>query len=261
MLRNEHINALGYKVAFADEGVVRPLLETVGLEPLPQVDGTDYIAATTAAGGIAACAGWTTLEQGPVVLHSLAVAPPSRGSGVGASLLATVMAYAMDRGGVPSIYLTTRRARRFFEGFGFHVLDEEDIPAHVGDHPTFQSREQGRVPMVRAYQNVPRGLDRSAFQIVENQAEDAVMPPGSLIFMHQRGAMLEAHYRGGPVSHGHILGKLDGNQLSYFWHAFSKEEALMQGQGAMTISSLDDGRRELTELGADGTIELVMREI
>ncbi len=261
MLRNEHINALGYKVAFTDEGVVRPLLEAVGLEPLGHVEGTDYLAATTAAGGIAACAGWTALEEGPVVLHSLAVAPPSRGSGVGASLLAVAMAYVMDRGGVPAIYLTTRRARRFFEGFGFHVIDDEDIPAHVLEHPTFADMEPGRSPMARAYGSVPRGLDRSVFQIVENQAEDAVMPPGSLIFMHQRGGMLEASYRGGPVAQGHILGKLEGNHLTYFWHAFSRGEELIQGQGAMTISSIPDGRRELTEFDIDGGVELVMREV
>ena len=80
MQHNEHIATLGYRLeSTSDVAMVRPLLETVRLSAVeddPLEPASEYLLATTRAGGLAACAGWTRLSD-TVVLHSLAVAPPS----------------------------------------------------------------------------------------------------------------------------------------------------------------------------------------
>lgn len=263
MHKNEQIASLGYRLESTDDVLmVRPLLELADLTPVedpPDGARSEYVIATTPAGGIAACAGWTRLDDS-VVLHSLAVAPPSRGSGVGVSLLAEALARLMESRPVEVVYLKTTTARRFFASYGFVEIDDEDIPTEVADHPTFESSVHDATPMARRYKHVQRGLDQCAFRLETNQTPNAVMPSGAVIFFQQAGQVLEAHYRGGPIRRGHILGRVHSDEVSYVWHAYSSSEDLMHGDGVMTITSLDDGRRELSEWQGD-ELMLSMREV
>lgn len=262
MYKNEHIASLGYKLeSTTDVTLVKQLLEISGVEPVfdegDQV--TEYLMATTTAGGLAACAGWTRTAD-TVVLHSLAVAPPSRGSGVGASLMAQALWVIMNSAPVEAVYLMATAARRFFASFGFVAIDEDEIPAEVGDHATFRDAPPGSTPMARHYKITPRGFDQCAFRLLENQTANAVLPVGSVIFFRQTGQMLEASYRGGPVMRGHILGRIDGDEITYLWHAYASNDDLLHGNGEMVITSGEDGRRELQEVDVDDVM-LRMREV
>lgn len=266
MEHNEHIATLGYRLeSTSDVALVRPLLEAAKLRPVeddPNTPASEYLIATTRAGGIAACAGWTRLAD-TVILHSLAVAPPSRGSGVGVSLMATALSQLMNHQPVEAIYLMTASARRFFASYGFVQVEPEEIPVEVQDHPTFMHAdpEVKSTPMVRHYKLGPRGLDQCAFRLLENRTPNAVLPVGSVIFFKQAGQMLEANYRGGPVVRGHILGKIDGDHIRYLWHAYSTEDEVLNGDGHWRISSLPDGRRELREIDDQDITLLIMREV
>lgn len=262
MHKNQHIANLGYRLeSTEDTTLVRPLLEAAGLAVLEDREGqlSEYVMATTTAGGLAACAGWTRVSEDAAVLHSLAVAPSSRGSGVGASLMAQAMAILMDANPVEAMYLQATAARRFFASYGFIELDAEELPREVTEHPSFERAPEG-TPMGRHYKITPRGLDQCAFRLLENATMNAVLPIGSVIFFHQSGQLLEANYRGGPVKRGHILGKVTGDEIDYLWHAYASNDELIPGAGEMTITGLEDGRRELQERDERGEIVLRMRE-
>ena len=260
MYKNEHIESLGYRIeATTDVAIVGPLLRACGLSAVEDSgrDVSEYLMATTRAGGLAACAGWTRVED-CVVLHSLAVAPSSRGSGVGAALMAMAMATVMGSAPVEAIYLMATGARRFFASYGFTSTDAVDLPACVREHETFSAAPRGAVPMTRHYLLGPRGLDQCAFYLVENNTPSAVLPAGAIVFFRQTGQMIEASYRGGPVARGNLLGRVDGDQITYLWHAYATNDELLHGVGNMAITRLPDGRRELRELSGESS--LVMRE-
>lgn len=265
MQRHEHIASLGYRLeSTSDVSLVRPLLAACQLEPLDDASdqghaSSEYIMATTLAGGIAACVGWTRCSQDAVVIHSLAVAPPSRGSGVGASLLASALAYVMDGSPVEAIYLATSQAKRFFALFGFVSIERAELPAEVASHGAFRGESPERTMMVRHYQLTPRGLDQCAFQLLSNEQTQGVLPPGAVIFFKQAGQMVEASYRGGAVVRGHILGRVEQDAIHYRWHAYTERNDVVFGAGDLVITSLEDGRRELREPGADSG--LLMREV
>ena len=266
MQRNEHIASLGYRLeSTSDINLVRPLLAACQLEPLDEVQDQDhtqseYIMATTLAGGIAACVGWTRCSAEAVVIHSLAVAPPSRGSGVGASLLASALAYVMDGSPVEAIYLSTSLARRFFALFGFVSIEASELPDEVATHAAFHGDgAEERTIMARHYLLTPRGLDQCAFRLLSNEHTQGVLPPGAVIFFKQAGQMVEASYRGGAVVRGHILGRVDQDAISYRWHAYTERDDVVFGAGDLIITSLEDGRRELREPGS--TSGLLMREV
>lgn len=253
--------SLGFKLEYSeDSAMIKPLLLASHVEPLDDLDEenpSEYALVTTRAGGVAACAGWTRLAE-HVVLHSLAVAPPSRGSGVGAALLAHVMGQIMDQRPVEAIYLSTSGARRFFSSFGFVELDESP-PQEVAQHGSFRAAQTSgaEVAMVKHYRDLPRGLAQCAFRVIHNATADAALPHGSVIFIRQIEAMLEGHYRGGVVRKGHLLGHVQPEGVDYLWQSYLSPERLAQGHGKLTISVLDDGRRELKEQqGAELTLWL-----
>lgn len=265
MQRNAHISSLGYRLeSTQDVALITPLLKACRLQPIEERDvASEYLMASTQAGGIAACIGWTRQsEGGEVVIHSLAVAPPSRGSGVGASLLSSALSIIMDSAPVEAIYLVAGSARRFFALFGFITLEHDELPARVLEHDTFErAEEQGSSYMVRHYQITPRGLDQCAFRLLENEVGEGVLPPGAVIFFKQTGQMIEATYRGGPVRRGHILGRVEQDEIAYRWQAYTDRDELVHGEGELVITSLDDGRRELQERGAASEGGLLMREV
>lgn len=265
MQRNEHIASLGHRLeSTSDVSLVRPLLAACQLEPLEDTSGqghtqSEYIMATTLAGGIAACVGWTRCSSEAVVIHSLAVAPPSRGSGVGASLLASALAYVMDGSPVEAIYLATSQAKRFFALFGFVSIEAGELPEEVASHAAFAGDSSRRTIMVRHYLLTPRGLDQCAFRLLSNEQTQGVLPTGAVIFFKQAGQMVEASYRGGAVLRGHILGSVEQDAIGYRWHAYTDRDKVVFGAGDLVITSLEDGRRELREPGA--TSGLLMREV
>lgn len=249
--------SLGFKLEYSeDSAMIKPLLLASHVEPLADIDQdnpSEYALVTTRAGGVAACAGWTRLAE-HVVLHSLAVAPPSRGSGVGAALLAHVMGQIMDQRPVEAIYLSTMGAKRFFSSFGFVETDDEP-PQEVGQHGSFGAA--GATAMVKHYRDLPRGLAQCAFRVIHNVTSDAALPHGSVIFIRQVEAMLEGNYRGGVVRKGHLLGHVQPEGVDYLWQSYLSPERLAQGHGKLVISVLEDGRRELKEhQGAELTLWL-----
>jgi N-acetylglutamate synthase-like GNAT family acetyltransferase len=266
-IENAQIEALGYELVVSlDASPIEALLRAAGLERLRWSSGDDpscYLMAQTSAGGVAACAGWTRMGDA-AVMHSLAVAPPSRGSGVGGSLFAQAVGALMDERPVETIYLVTTGARRFFGSFGFEQIEPEEAPAEVRKHPSMLSgMGDGRILMARRYKaEALRGLDQRAFRLMRNATPDAALPPGSILYMQQRDTMLVASYRGGPVVRGQLLGDVDQDRITYMWQVYLQGQALLQGRGAFLVRRLSDGRRELHEEDSDGGAPvLVMREV
>lgn len=264
---NQNIQSLGFTLRQTDETEpLEPLLNACGLEPLSaptsQVwESSSYLMACTKAGGIASCVGWARGGDW-LVIHSLAVAPPSRGSGLGASILATCIGELLDDEPVEKIFLTTTAAEPFFAEFGFETIDPEQIPVEVKRHPAFEEAPETSVPMVRDYNRTNRGLDHCGFRLLHNTTENATLPPGSVFRFHQSGKVIEAQYRGGPVNRGHIIGAIDGNELQFLWHHHVDTGVLAHGNGRMFVDELDDGRRELREtIHEDDPGSLHLREI
>ena len=264
---NEHITSLGYRLEFADDpAVVAPLLKACNIDAIDEIENSgwersQYLLACTRAGGTAATVGWSRIDD-MMVLHSLAVAPTSRGSGIGASLLASALGYLMDKRPVEQIFLTTSSgsARRIFASMGFQVSDAEDVPDATAKHPSFASPADGALVMVRNYKTPPRGLDNYAFRLILNETEDATLPLGSVFFFRQTGNVIEGQYRGGPVVRGHLMGAISDDDISFCWHQFIDEGRLMSGDGNITLEPLPDGRRELRE-EFQGSGTLLLREV
>lgn len=261
MQEDQLFEQMGFELGFStDVGVIKPLLTACGLEPLEDEDNSDqYLIVTTRAGGVAACIGWSTLVD-TVVIHSLAVAPSTRGSSVGAALLVSALHDIMERHPVESIYLRTKQAKPFFSLFGFaQLFDEDTLPDEVSQHPSFEGATHPQC-MVKHYQIMPRGLDKCAFRLTHNATPEATLPLGSVLFYKQSNNRLEATYRGGTVVHGHMLGHIQQDTIDYLWHSYLDDEQLTQGAGRMIIKALEDGRRELREVNEEGEILLILRE-
>ena len=267
---NEHITSLGYTLEAPEEPNVEVLLRACKMDPMADPpDGWQphkFLVATTLAGGLAACVGWNRHENA-VVLHSLAVAPSSRGSGIGAGLLATAMAQIMEEAAVPAIYLSTASsgAARLFNSTGFQTTERDDLPELVGEHPSFHMEPERSWPMVRSYDSPKRGLDNCAFRLITNDTEDATLPLGSVFFFRQTGEVIESSYRGGPVRRGHIIGAISGDELNFCWHQYVDDGRLQSGDGTIFVELLEDGRRELRETLSTAmtskTNELLLREL
>lgn len=267
---NEHITSLGYRLESSDEPNVEALLKACRMHPVPDPEEgwerSKFLLACTMAGGVAACIGWSRRDDA-VVIHSLAVAPTSRGSGIGAGLLASAMGDIMDQQAATAMYLITESsgARRMFTSAGFSPIDLEDVPEDVRDHPTFQAAAKPARAMVRRYQSTKRGLDNCAFRLILNDTEDATLPLGSVFFFRQTGEVIESSYRGGPVRRGHIIGAIAGDELNFCWHQYVEDGRLQAGDGTIFVELLPDGRRELRETLSTAetskTNELLLREV
>lgn len=261
---NENIASLGYELEVVEDVQrVRPLLDACNLEAfdqeLEQAEESKYLLATTPAGGVAASVGWVRFADGDAIIHSLAVAPSSRGGGLGASLLASTMLYLREEGDVDAIYIGIhRRLVGYFSRLGFVESEMDSLPSAVAEHPLFA--ESSVHPMVRRYGVERHGLDQSAFCLIHNTTEDATLPVGSVFWFRQSGAVLEAHYRGGSVVRGHLLGATDEGALKFVWQSCTRDGQLMRGKGEILINPLDDGRREMRETLGEDPGELLLRE-
>lgn len=262
---NDNIASLGYDLETIEEvDRVRPLLDACELQvyegPFDGAEQTAYLVATTPAGGVAASVGWVLYPEGEATIHSLAVAPSSRGRGIGASLLASTMLHLREDCAVESIYIGVAPALSgYFSRLGFIDIDGEELSAPIADHPSFV--EGTGDPMVRRYGVERHGLDQCAFCLIHNTTEDATLPVGSVFWFRQSGPVLEAQYRGGSVSRGHLVGAMEAQNLKFLWQCCTDDGELMRGDGQILLEPLDDGRREMREkLGADPG-ELLLREM
>lgn len=262
-MQNDNIESLGYRLEMTDEVKrVEPLLRACNLSQHqvdPNATETTYLLATTSAGGVAAAVGWSHYKSGDAVIHSLAVAPSSRGSGVGASQLASAMLHLREERNVKALFIRAEGAVGFFSGFGFVDIDQGAIPEELGKHSVFQ-QGSGKL-MARYYQRARPGLDHSAFCLIHNTTPEATLPVGSVFWFRQIGPVLEAQYRGGPVIRGHLLGARDGEELRFVWQHCTEDGRLMRGKGEIFLKLLDDGRRELREKLGEHPGELLLREL
>lgn len=275
MMLSDHITQMGFRLEYADEArTVKHLLEACGLEAMladaePHWHPSRYLLACTRAGGVAACVGWDMHESGVAVIHSLAVAPPTRGSGIGGGLLANAMASLVEGENVRGFWLATSsgNARHLFWSLGFATMDAADVPHLVAEHPAIAGVARGTV-MARLYgdDHVARGLDRTAFRLIQNDTHEATLPHGSVFFFRQTSQVVEASYRGGPVVRGHLMGQIVDGAIDFCWHQFVHNDAdpkasrLMNGDGRIVIELMEDGRRQLRER-FEGSGELLLREI
>lgn len=268
--KSDHITSLGFELERSTAPNLRPLLQACGMEPIDKAPAewsrAQYLTAKTRAGGVAAAIGWNRAED-VAVLHSLAVAPTTRGGGIGAGMLASSMAQIMEEEPVQELYLLTpgSRIQRLFESAGFSSIDFDDVPETVKSHPLFTAPPKGARAMVRDYGRPRRSLDNSAFRVVINNTPGAKLPRGSVFFFRQNGGIIEADYRGGPVKRGHIIGAVHGEQLQFAWHSYIDGGDIQTGRGSILIQNLPDGRRELTQFSRpDDSFEeneLVLQEL
>lgn len=264
-LKNDNIDSLGYELERTDDvEEVRALLDVCELEvydePFDGVEQAAYLIAKTPAGGVAASIGWALYPDAEAVMHSLAVAPSSRGIGIGASLVATTMLHLRDDRDVESIYIGVLDALSgYFQRFGFIGADRPSLSEPVGEHPAFL--REGSEPMVRRYGIERHGLDQTAFCLIHNSTEDATLPAGSVFWFRQSGPVLEGQYRGGPVRRGQLLGAMEGENLRFLWQSCTDDGELTRGDGKILIDPLDDGRREMREKMGEDPGELLLREL
>jgi N-acetylglutamate synthase-like GNAT family acetyltransferase len=275
---SDHITKMGFRLEFADDvRTVQPLIEASALEPFAD-DAEDgwgpsrYLLACTRAGGVAACVGWTQHTSGHVVIHSLAVAQPSRGSGIGGGLLATAMGQLVETGKVLGFWLTTTsgNARHLFWSLGFTNVEDTEVPEFVADHPIMLAQPDGtRMARIYGEDHLSRSLDRTAFRLIQNDTHEATLPLGSVFYFRQTGLVVEASYRGGEVTRGHLLGHIQNSAIPFCWHQFVQlpdetssrtSGRLMSGDGRIVLELMADGRRELRER-FEGSGELLLREV
>lgn len=123
-------------VTAGDLRAVEQLLVTSGL-PVGGVDENfgDFIVAENDTG----IAGVIGLEKyGSVaLLRSAAVTPESRGSGVGGTLVKTILERARVQG-VREVYLLTTTAADYFPRFGFTEMPRSNAPGELGASREFQ---------------------------------------------------------------------------------------------------------------------------
>lgn len=83
------------------------------------------------------CAALEVYSDG-ALLRSVAVAPGTRGTGLGQALTGAALSLANDLG-MPAVYLLTTTAERFFPRFGFSVIQRGDVPAGVRQSVEFRT--------------------------------------------------------------------------------------------------------------------------
>ncbi len=107
---------------------------------LPLVGVREHLPAFVVAQAGGALVGVAGLEQcrENALLRSVAVASEWRSRGLGRALIERVIADAEARG-IPSLYLLTTTAERYFPSFGFHQVARDAVPADVRATEEFRS--------------------------------------------------------------------------------------------------------------------------
>ncbi len=118
-----------------DREAVLALLSEARL-PIP-VDGDPPVEFLLAErdGTVVACAGWERYAERALV-RSVAVAAAARGGGIGARLIAELLAH-LETAGVRECWLVTMEAAGFFSGLGFVEAPRAQVPESVQASPEF----------------------------------------------------------------------------------------------------------------------------
>jgi hypothetical protein len=90
-------------------------------------------------------------------------------------------------------------------------------------------------------------LQDRRFRVAATDANGVVSGDTILTFAHGPGG-ISAHYRGGPIVEGHLLGALDGPASLHFCYVqIDRERRVDAGRSTATIDKLPDGRLRITE--------------
>lgn len=120
-----------------DLPAIRALLERVQL-PLDGVDDhLDTVLVARENGEVIGTAALELYEEG-ALLRSVAVDPRRQGATLGRQLTDAALQLAASRG-VPSVFLLTMTAERFFPRFGFEQVGRDVVPSSVRQSVEFQS--------------------------------------------------------------------------------------------------------------------------
>jgi len=120
----------------ADLPHVEALLVAATLPLAGVADALESFVVAERAGELIGVAG-LEIRAGHALLRSVAVAPDSRGRGLGRLLVARVIAEAKARG-ISDLYLLTTTAERYFPSFGFAQLQRGQVPEPIRDTAEFR---------------------------------------------------------------------------------------------------------------------------
>jgi amino-acid N-acetyltransferase len=121
----------------ADTGEILALLDRTHL---PKDGLLEHLASTFVARRDGRIVGSAALEVYPdgALLRSVAVDPEVQGAGLGHRLVDVAIAHARDLG-VPTLFLLTLTAERFFPRFGFARIERAEVPPGVQTSIEFRS--------------------------------------------------------------------------------------------------------------------------
>lgn len=89
-------------------------------------------------------------------------------------------------------------------------------------------------------------LDGRRMHVVQTAPTSAVTPQTYITFT-QRGSTITAHYLGGAIEHGYLIGRVDGEQLHFQYAQLQYDGRLDGGVSQGTLSKTDNGLLCLTE--------------
>ncbi len=89
-------------------------------------------------------------------------------------------------------------------------------------------------------------LDGKRLRVAKAAAQGVVSSETTATFA-QRGELVEAHYSGGTIVVGRLLGRLTGQVLTFCYIQFDVDGHTDAGSSVGTIDALPDGRLRLTE--------------
>jgi len=121
--------------AQADRTAFEDALQHAGLPALGDINCAAY--KFVGANGVVAYAALEGLAS-DALLRSVVVLPSHRGNGIGASLIAAIIAEAKNHG-VIKLWLLTTAAERFFAQIGFMKTDRAAAPASIATTAEFAS--------------------------------------------------------------------------------------------------------------------------
>jgi amino-acid N-acetyltransferase len=129
------------------------VLRLLAQNHLPLDGLRDHLATTLVARQDSHVVGSAALEIYPegALLRSVAVAPHLHGQGLGHDLTDAAIRLAQDLQ-VPSIYLLTTTAERYFPKFGFEPVARADVPATVQTSIEFTSACPSSATVMRKQQ-------------------------------------------------------------------------------------------------------------
>ena len=108
-----------------DAAAIRSLIHTVGINPM-SLNWQRFVIAMNDGGEMLGCGQIKPHGDGTYELASIAVWPRFQGQGVGHAIIQHLLANAQ-----PPLYLTCRAALRpYYERFGFHALNETQMPPY-----------------------------------------------------------------------------------------------------------------------------------